>query len=655
MADEEDVGILASRKKAPMTFAFADDSSESSEGEEAAPVATAQAAVSAPPAKKAAAAPATKKDAKGGKGKAGKKDDDWEALLEAEAALGGAAPAPAPAKGGKGGKGSAAPAPPAPAAPAGGEEEEGEEEGGAAGGDGKKSKKDKKKKKSGEGAAEAVKEVKLSKAALLAQERQAAAKAAEEKRVRELEAEKKAVDEANRLMEEEERHKEELRQKRIEERRLKKEAEVKSGTYRTKKQQEETARKLAALDRARASGVIIAGFDEQKAAMLRDLEGGETADEAAAEAGAAGDAAAAKKKASALYDSRKKKEGAKVEAAAAPVAAPAAAAAVEEPADDWETAADSTPAPAADSWEDEVEAPAAAAAAAVHGAKAAKSAPAPAPAPVHSGGPARSLEERIDESRARREKRKEDALALRSESHLRSPICVVLGHVDTGKTSLLDKIRKTNVQEGEAGGITQQIGATYFPMDRLRTATDKVNKDLNLEYRVPGLLVIDTPGHEQFTNLRSRGSSLCDIAVLVVDVMHGLERQTIESLQLLRGRKTPFVVALNKVDRMYGWKPQPNMPIQETLKMQADYAVAEFQTRTDKVLLQLAEQGLNAKLYYENDNFRCVPPPSARTLAPRSYLTPHIPIPFAGRTCPSCRRPRTRARACPICSCSSCS
>ncbi|KAH6765158.1 eukaryotic translation initiation factor 2 family protein [Perilla frutescens var. frutescens] len=139
-----------------------------------------------------------------------------------------------------------------------------------------------------------------------------------------------------------------------------------------------------------------------------------------------------------------------------------------------------------------------------------------------------------------------------NEQSLRSPICCIMRHVDAGKTKLLDCIRGTNVQEGEAGGITQQIGATYLPAENIRDRTKGLKADVKLN--VPGLLVIDTSRHESFTNLHSRGSGLCDIAVLVVDIMHGLEPQTIESLDLLKMRNTDLIVALNKVDRLYGWK-----------------------------------------------------------------------------------------------------
>ncbi|MQL89570.1 hypothetical protein Taro_022148 [Colocasia esculenta] len=186
----------------------------------------------------------------------------------------------------------------------------------------------------------------------------------------------------------------------------------------------------------------------------------------------------------------------------------------------------------------------------------------------------------------------------KASENLRSPICCILGHVDTGKTKLLDCIRGTNVQEGEAGGITQQIGATYFPAENIKERTKELKSDANL--KVPGLLVIDTPGHESFTNLRSRGSSLCDIAVLVVDIMHGLEPQTIESLNLLKSRKAEFIVALNKVDRLYGWKKCPNAPIQVAMKQQSKDVQNEFRMRLTQIITEFKEQGLNTELYYKN-------------------------------------------------------
>jgi translation initiation factor 5B len=195
-----------------------------------------------------------------------------------------------------------------------------------------------------------------------------------------------------------------------------------------------------------------------------------------------------------------------------------------------------------------------------------------------------------------------------------------LSQIALGKTKLLDKIRKTNVQEGEAGGITQQIGATYFEKKTLETQTARLNATEKVELKVPGMLVIDTPGHESFTNLRSRGSSLCDVAILVVDLMHGLEQQTIESLTMLRKRGVPFVVALNKVDRCYGWKTHKDAPIREALKDQDEGTIAEFRTRSTDAKVQLQMQGVNSNLYWEmgeddwtNSDFIPLVPTSAIT------------------------------------------
>ena len=154
---------------------------------------------------------------------------------------------------------------------------------------------------------------------------------------------------------------------------------------------------------------------------------------------------------------------------------------------------------------------------------------------------------------------------------IRQPIVCVLGHVDSGKTLLLDKIRKTTVGAREAGGITQHIGASFFPVETLQQLIGTSMSSMKSGIEIPGLLVIDTPGHEAFTNLRRRGGSVADIAILVIDVLRGFEAQTYECIEILKARKTPFIVAVNKTDRVPGWKAQPDMPFLKSYALQETY------------------------------------------------------------------------------------
>ena len=133
-------------------------------------------------------------------------------------------------------------------------------------------------------------------------------------------------------------------------------------------------------------------------------------------------------------------------------------------------------------------------------------------------------------------------------SNIRSPIVSVLGHVDHGKSSVLDSIRDTNILATEAGAITQAIGASIVPKDTIINKCGKLLEQLKINLTIPGLLFIDTPGHAAFTSLRKRGGSLADIAIVVVDINEGFKPQTIEAIEILRAAKTPFVIAANKVD-----------------------------------------------------------------------------------------------------------
>ncbi len=183
---------------------------------------------------------------------------------------------------------------------------------------------------------------------------------------------------------------------------------------------------------------------------------------------------------------------------------------------------------------------------------------------------------------------------MEEKAELRTPIICVLGHIDHGKTSLLDKIRGTCIAEQEKGAITQHIGATEVP---LTTIKDKCGSLMKGDFKVPGLFFIDTPGHHAFTTLRSRGGSLADLAVVVVDVTEGFQPQTTETLKILSRFKTPFVLAANKIDRINGWHLHENKTFILTYKSQSEYTKKSLDDLIYRLINQLHEVGFSSDRY----------------------------------------------------------
>ena len=199
---------------------------------------------------------------------------------------------------------------------------------------------------------------------------------------------------------------------------------------------------------------------------------------------------------------------------------------------------------------------------------------------------------------------------------IRQPIVCVLGHVDAGKTSLLDELRKTSVQAREAGGMTQHIGASFFPVETLKQLVGPLLSTFKTGIEIPGLLIVDTPGHEAFTNLRRRGGSVADIAILVVDILKGFEAQTYECIEILKARKTPFLVAVNKIDRIPGWSARQGTTFLNSYGSQSSFVREDFDNRLYKIMGDFSLQGFKTDRFDHIRDFSvnvALVPTSAKT------------------------------------------
>lgn len=198
---------------------------------------------------------------------------------------------------------------------------------------------------------------------------------------------------------------------------------------------------------------------------------------------------------------------------------------------------------------------------------------------------------------------------------IRQPIVTVCGHVDHGKTSILDAIRGTAIQETEKGGITQKISFTSYPMEQLKKSCQLIEKS-GIKLNIPGFLLIDTPGHAAFINLRKRGGSLADLAVLVIDINEGIKPQTAEVIKILKHNKTPFLIALNKIDNISGWRTKIDGDLKENIESQPTNVKNIFDERYMTIIGSLNAYEFDADLFYNISDFTkkiALIPTSART------------------------------------------
>ena len=199
---------------------------------------------------------------------------------------------------------------------------------------------------------------------------------------------------------------------------------------------------------------------------------------------------------------------------------------------------------------------------------------------------------------------------------IRQPIVTVAGHVDHGKTSILDKIRGTSIQSAEAGGITQKISFTTLPKENIEDRAKSTLDKFKIPLKIPGLLFIDTPGHAAFTNMRKHGGSLADIAVLVIDINDGIKPQTAEVLQILKAAQTPFIIALNKIDNISGWQTSPSLLSLESIENQAINVKTAFEEKFYTIIGSLHSHGITANMYSKIEDFTssvAIVPCSAQT------------------------------------------